>query len=92
MLGMQMTVSQSIRAEISALGWKVPRTLALGRYSLMEIETPFASPLAGKVILDQLEAEKHSCYWASVLNTETSCSSTYLSTELHEESLVGFVT
>lgn len=58
----------------------------------MEIETPFASPLAGKVILDQSEAEKHSCYWASVLNTETSCSSTYLSTELHEESLVGFVT
>lgn len=34
-----MTVSQDIRAEILALGRKVPMALALCRYSVMRIET-----------------------------------------------------
>ena len=53
MLGMQMTVSQGVRAEILALGRKVTMVLALGHYSVMEIETFSASPLARKVILQQ---------------------------------------
>lgn len=85
---MQMTVSQGVRAEILALGRKVTMALALGHYSVMEIET-FSASTSQKGD-SAAKAEKHSCCWASVPSTETSCSSKYLFIELHREPSVVF--
>lgn len=64
-----MTVYQSIRAEILALGRKVSMALALCCYSVMEIEIQFS--ISHKVD-SAAKAKKPSYFWARVPNTETS--------------------